>query len=119
MYTIKIDQYIGPGVILMETSTRIVSKAGIWKNLVDERLFRMFYPRCTVSKVGRCTSLGGAGLLLLYGALTRVYNFVVYVCAHIRGMVVINYSTDIEISSAEHAYAVNYTLLNDLMVNFR
>ena len=42
-----------------------------------------------------------------------------FVCAHIRGMIVTNYSSDIEFSSAEHAYTVNYTLLSDLMVNFR
>ena len=42
-----------------------------------------------------------------------------FVCADIRGMVVTNYSSDIEISSAEHVYTVYYTILNDLMVNFR
>ena len=42
-----------------------------------------------------------------------------FVCADIRGMVVTNYSSDIEITSAEHVYTVYYAILNDLMVNFR
>ena len=48
-----------------------------------------------------------------------MYNFEVFVCAHFRGMVLTNYSSDIEISSAEHVYIFNYTVLNNMMVNFR